>query len=172
MRIIFLDIDGVLNDHKRFSNGFYGIRQENVKHLNTLLGLFPDAKIVITSSWRYMINPQSMTLDGFSNLLLCNGVDCLDKEMDVVKGNFRGELVSRVISYTHLDETIGGRNGRGKQIKHWLFIKGYDKLVDKHVVLDDMMWDFDKYPDLKLVLTNPKIGLMPKDVDKAAGFLR
>ncbi len=160
MRIVFLDIDGVLNGHERFKNGYCGIRQENVKQLNALLEAVSSAEIVISSSWRYMIKEESMTIDGFSNLLLSHGVNCLTEA---------GK--SRIIGHTPFDESIGGRNGRGAQIKHWMFVKGYDKLRDKHVVLDDMMWDFEKHRDLNLVLTDPGLGLQSDQVTRAIQFL-
>src|SRR4051812_40049868 len=99
MKIVFLDLDGVLNGHERFENGYYGIRQENVAELNFLLKSVPTAKIVLISSWRYMLY-DSMTLDGFTNLLLSHGVNCLLRERD--KDEPR---LSKLIGATQFDET-------------------------------------------------------------------
>lgn len=45
MKVLFLDIDGVLNISNKFSKA-------SVKNLNLLLSSNPDLKIVISSSWR------------------------------------------------------------------------------------------------------------------------
>ena len=56
MRIIFLDIDGVLN-----SNAFFDTNPDNVEIDNTfverlvkLYNTYPDTKIVLSSYWRYL----------------------------------------------------------------------------------------------------------------------
>jgi hypothetical protein len=162
VKIIFLDIDGVLNGHVAFGNGYCGIRQENVAELNHLLQEVPDAKIVISSSWRYMM-PDSMNLDGFCNLLLSHGIDGYDTRLVDKKG----VRFNRIIGYTLHDEKLGGRNGRGKQILHWLVNNNFNPRFDRHVVLDDMMWDFEKHPQLDIILTDPGKGLQRQQVEIA-----
>lgn len=53
MKLLFLDIDGVMNDHRRWENKFAPIMQEHVVHLNTILAAVPTLKIVLSSAWRY-----------------------------------------------------------------------------------------------------------------------
>lgn len=53
MKLLFLDIDGVLNDHARYPNGYCPIREELVGHLNLILGAVPDLRLVLSSAWRY-----------------------------------------------------------------------------------------------------------------------
>lgn len=68
--ILFLDIDGVLNDHT--SNT---IDRTCVHVLNQIIAA-TDCKIVLCSAWRYMILHGAMTLKGFEHLLRshdCNG---------------------------------------------------------------------------------------------------
>lgn len=79
MRLIFLDIDGVLNDHSQLPSGYCGIRRESVEHLNHILDSVPDAKIMISSAWRYMILRGDMTVKGFEYLLLVHGVKCRNR---------------------------------------------------------------------------------------------
>ena len=53
MKVIFLDIDGVLNHHKteeRF-DGFLGIDASKIPFLKTLVGL-TNAVVVLSSTWR------------------------------------------------------------------------------------------------------------------------
>lgn len=72
VKYIFLDIDGVLNDHERHANGYTGLKKANVDAFNWLLKLVPDHKIIISSAWRYM----GVTPLQFEYLLLTHGVDC------------------------------------------------------------------------------------------------
>lgn len=167
MRIIFLDIDGVLNGHERFGNGYCGIRRENVDNLNLILEAVPAARLVISSSWRYMIQPKSMTLEGFTNLLLSHGVDLLIKKAS--QGDMLREPTyeSKLVGHTLGDEDVGGCNGRGQQIMHWLVTNSFNPRFDRHVVLDDMMWDFEKHPELNIILTDPGRGLQRQQVEIA-----
>jgi len=75
-RYIFLDIDGVLNDHISHANGYSGIKKECVDNLNAIIDAVPDVKIVISSAWRYMVLRKSMTILGFEHMLLICGVNC------------------------------------------------------------------------------------------------
>lgn len=165
MRVIFLDIDGVLNDMRQHGNGFFGTNKENVEVMNTLLSQFPDAKIVISSSWRYMIQEKSMTVDGFTNMLLSHGLDCLS--LNGSTSYKHGGYQSRVLGRTALDEEI---KGRGKQIKSYLECH---PSISNFVIFDDMLWDFEKYPHLmtQLILTDPATGVTPKQIEQAAKLL-
>lgn len=144
MRVIFLDIDGVLNGHERHSNGYCGIKPENVAVLNKLLDQLPDLKLVISSSWRYMI-PKAMTIKGFEYVLLIAGVDC----------------ENRVLGVTPKDEEVGGRSGRGKQIQDFRK-KSLPEHV-KYVVIDDLPFDFVKC-GLNFIQTDPDRGLQPEQI--------
>lgn len=113
--VIFLDIDGVLNDHRPHKSGYCGTTRRCVGYFNQILRQTP-AKIVVSSAWRYLILKGEMTIGGFSSMLLTHGVECHE----------------RVIGTTCLDEEI---EVRGLQIRHWLNENGGDR---RYVVLDDM----------------------------------
>lgn len=56
MKIIFLDVDGVLNccyTKKRTPNGFIGVEEENIARLRQIVDA-TGAKIVLVSSWKSM----------------------------------------------------------------------------------------------------------------------
>lgn len=142
MRVICLDVDGVLNSHERHENGYCGINPVNVKAFNQVLKAVPDLKIVISSSWRYMI-PEAMSLKGFEYMLLVCGVNCQ----------------GRVIGLTPRDEEILTRGG---QIAYWL---KQHKEVTKYIIVDDMDWDF-KELRLNYYKTDPATGLQEKDVNE------
>ena len=147
MRVIFLDIDGVLNGHERWANGYCGIRPQNVEVLNKILKLLPNVKLVISSAWRYMV-PQAMTLKGFEYLLIVSGLDC--------KG--------RVVGMTVKDEVL---KTRGAQIKEYI----QTHPITKYVAIDDMLYDFDKY-NIKYVLTDPAVGLTEKQIPAIISHLQ
>jgi hypothetical protein len=112
--LIFLDIDGVLNNHSYIGGDVEScvILADNVRVLNKII-LGADAEIVLSSAWRYMI-PKAMTLKGFEYLLRSHGVAAKD----------------RLIGYTRRDEKIATR---GYQIEDWLVKHDYRR----YVVIDD-----------------------------------
>lgn len=150
MRVIFLDIDGVLNDHRPHGNGYCGFKSECVSAFNQLLAAVPDAQIVVSSAWRYMIIGADMSRKGFEYLLLVGGVDC--------KGRVRG--------WTASDEQVKTRGG---QILEWL--KGCPG-CRSFVVIDDMPWDFAEKGIHHVVLTDASIGFTEHHARLAAVFLK
>lgn len=59
-KIVFLDMDGVLNCRRfRSSAKWNGIDPDRVKRLNTLIER-TQAEVVISSSWRYAHSPEKM----------------------------------------------------------------------------------------------------------------
>ena len=75
-RLVFLDIDGVLNDHTIMPNGFTTIQPDKVAHLNRILAAVPDLQIVVSSAWRYHVINGDMTVRGMEMLLRTHGIDC------------------------------------------------------------------------------------------------
>jgi hypothetical protein len=73
---IFLDIDGVLNNHQQYDNGYCGINQECVENFNLILSELNYCHIIISSAWRYLILNKNMTVKGFEQMLLTHGVNC------------------------------------------------------------------------------------------------
>lgn len=154
--IIFLDIDGVLNGHTRFPNGYCGTRWECVEQFNRILAE-TGADVVVSSAWRYLVLSGSMTLKGLENLLLSHGVDCLGK----------------VVGVTSSDEDIPDR---GLQVRHWMNEHGDGR---RCVVLDDGGERDGKWSDLGLrtcghpvVWTLSKVGLTRHLADEVIWLLR
>ena len=115
MRVLFLDIDGVLN-----AGGFDAVAESSsldaalVARLNDILAA-TGAKLVLSSSWRYLVLGGAMTVEGFEYLLRSHGV---------AKGS--------LIGHTRADEEIAGR---GAQILRWLEDHGP---VEAWAVVDDI----------------------------------
>ena len=154
MKVIFLDIDGVLN--KRFSkthapSGCNGIENALLKRLTKIIEE-TDARVVLSSTWKSEIdkNLRYMTGDGkyMLNKFKYEGkFHLFDKTPDASSCMMRG---------TEIDEWLSKRDD-----------------IESFVILDDV--DFDDfsiygYGD-KLVLTDPKIGLTDADVALAIEIL-
>ena len=109
--IIFLDIDGVLNDHGRVIDYHCGIQFDKVERLNIITSTI-GADLVISTAWRYLILGGAMTVDGFGYLLKTHGV------------------FGNVIGNTCSDEMISGRSNQ---------ITAYIKRLNtKYLVIDDL----------------------------------
>lgn len=119
MRILFLDVDGILNRHIAYpQNGYCGIEPECLAQFNRIIEAVPDLGVVLSSAWRYQVLGRATTLLGFNYLLLTHGVD---KRLQLV-------------GCTPSDEDI---RGRGRQIEAWLqeYSSFYD--VTQYAILDD-----------------------------------
>lgn len=155
MKIIFLDIDGVLNNqnwarvlHNLYGgNGYGGMFRTNnpkwndvkwdwynVANLKHLLGR-TRAKIVISSSWR-----RFHTLDQFKIMFQLYGLP-----------------PKTIIGETTIKTAPGSI--RGDQINH--YIANTDKDITNYIILDD---NSDFYPGQNLIQIDMKYGLTKKDM--------
>lgn len=160
MKFIFLDIDGVLNNHTKTVTGYGRIQSEPVEHLNDLLKYIPDAQLVITSAWRYIVHRKDMTLKGFEYLLLINGILCENRVHGVTLPDPDAEI-------SHLDKngwTVRGLTWRTNQIKQYLVDWN---CVNPWVCFDDL--PLQGLPNF--VQINPEHGIQGYDVIKAIEIL-
>jgi hypothetical protein len=150
MKIIFLDIDGPLNMHifDRVA-GCCGIERKCVRELNRIIKA-TDAKIVLSSAWRYMIHGGAMTSSGFEYMLRTHGA-CTDL---------------KIIGLTCRDEEL---KTRGLQIQNWIDRHRHLK-IKKYVVIDDDAFDIAhcRHP---LVKVGSKIGLTRWKANQAIAIL-
>lgn len=131
-RIIFLDIDGALNTHDYCPEAQSGsLHRDKVNRLNHALRV-TDAKIVVSSAWRYLVHRGNMKLAGLEWLLRSHGV-----------------IANRLIGITrkdtmqtweplHHDNTkpaLPIPNERGQQITDWLAVNHRNP---SYVVVDDL----------------------------------
>jgi len=118
MKIIFLDIDGVLNvyshDHDRFGSQFHAHLVDNLRNIIDSTG----AKIVISSTWRF---------DGLDRM----------KEMWDVRG-LPGEVIDITVDCNDLVNSgmfeFYEQVERGHEIQHWL---DNHSGIESYVILDD-----------------------------------
>ncbi len=146
MKVIFLDVDGVLNSDeyikRTIKSNIQGIEKhvdvEKIKLLRQAI-VQTNAKVVLTSSWRLTKMAQ--------------------------------ELIKLLITYgIYADSTPYIRNERGLEIKQWL---ADNQNVEDFVILDDEIFEsYDEGLMKKLVKIsngnghNFGEGLLPKDIDE------
>jgi len=141
--VLFLDIDGVLNNYwmERDLGHCFRYDSTNVDALNNLLRRHGSLCIVISSTWRLYFS-----LENFPHLLSVGGVD-----YDLI----------RIIGMTPTGKIAP--QFRGDEILSWLKHTNYP--VRQFVVVDDLPIS---NPGLlpNFVKTDPEVGLTLKDVDR------
>jgi len=169
MKVLFLDMDGVLNSQEWFEKNHaariafkntHGMGASDVQFIHPLGHIDPDAvarlncicdavdfKIVLSSSWRIIIS-----LD--------------DLRIALTHKGFRH--VDRLIDVTPSLPLKSDENRRGMEIKAWL---DQHPDVTQYVVLDDDSFDIVKIHPHNFVHTNWKIGLTGLDVVHAISVL-
>lgn len=167
MKVLFLDLDGCLNQHEPLDPEVMcgRIHADKVALLNHVLRT-TGANIVLSSAWRYFIHRGEMDLSGLDWLMRSHGI-----------------MQNRVISITRPDtmerpkyngdpETWPVSNERGQQITDWLAVSlgmtGF--AVDRYAVLDDLDLGISAagHP---LVLVDGKVGLTPAAADRLIDLL-
>jgi hypothetical protein len=157
MQLLFFDVDGVLNRHKRRRNGYCGLEPACVSNLCRILAACPEVQLVISSAWRYAVTGGSMNCRGFEYLMMTYGAP------------YR-QLHQRIHGHTVTDEAMAMQLGlmeEGAELDYlWLKENGCELRVEQidayaaaagctsYVVLDDL-----ELPLPQLVLTDPAVGL-------------
>lgn len=96
--LLFLDIDGVLNNHtfNEISKS-YTLKQDCIRYLNHIIHEL-NPIVCLSSAWRYMILKEAMTTQGFKYLLQTHGVTAKlnlvgQCGLDVSEGHERGKII-------------------------------------------------------------------------------
>jgi hypothetical protein len=156
MRIIFLDIDGVLNSWA----SCYKITTEKLQLLNSLIEQ-TGAKIVISSSWRIGSKDVKDFIEkNFkkSNFRLDNFKDVTNREC--IENIFYNDNI------IGLTDTFGP--SRGDEIKRWLDI--YCDDVESYVIFDDETNMLDEQLE-HLVQTDTYYGITDREIHLATLIL-
>lgn len=142
MKVLFLDIDGVLNLYPNPSRSGLFDKQTCI-NLEFVLNRVPDLKIVISSSWR------TYGLEVMRDFLSSNGID-----------------PRRIIDVTGHEQSTDNKDHRGFQVECWL---KRNPSVKKFVILDD---ESDFVPlKHKLVKTDKYAGLTQLAAEKVLDLL-
>lgn len=153
MKVIFLDIDGVLNSAQsfiaahaagmsRFTTNYAGWDKDSVARLGAII-LQTGAKVVVSSTWRLFL------MDS-----LKSGIDTLLPDIG------SSVIVGKTPHNGFADKT------RGSEIAEWLA----NNPVDQYVIIDD---DSDLLPSQidNFVQTSWKTGLQDEHMHKAIAIL-
>lgn len=121
MKVIFLDIDGVLNwvGSKDRICGFVGLDPTRIERFNRIIEAHPDAKIVVSSTWRHSRMPGVYEdFDGLKVLLKERGL--------------KGEIIDLTVKDYRLCS-------RGSEIRQWVddWEKDHPGEILNYVILDD-----------------------------------
>lgn len=174
MKVIFLDIDGVLNTDVgrriRREKGL-AIRDQYeelfddkaVENLKYLLGNVPDALLVIESSWKTGIGDISRLREMWQYRNMPGEIHSVTEDLKAFP-----ELESLDLSNFDNFMKVQGK-GKGYGIKKWLDQHAPEDC--KYVIIDDV---FDFLPEQKphMVCTDPRIGLTKEDADAAINLLK
>jgi hypothetical protein len=155
MKIIFLDIDGVLNSHST-QGGEHGYRLDSAAalRLNTLARQ-TGARIVVTSDWRRYYGLQRCT-----EILCAHGVS-----VEIIDATPNLEKRAAVEDDDDFEPTEYFQRLRRSEIESW--IEAHE--VHGFVVLDDLaVFDRD-HPNM--VQTDAELGLTEEDALRAATIL-
>jgi len=142
MKVVFLDVDGVLNTEETFERNYQEylvtnvrkepIDEERIKYLKDII-VATGAKIVLSSSWRLHCEFEGRTIVS-SEPHMKYLIDLLSKY---------GLMLYDITGYD--------RDGnRGNEIMEWLAREE----VDNFIVLDDSVQDLEQFVDKELIKTN------------------
>lgn len=173
MKLIFLDIDGVGNNHEWNPVSLSStLRRENVEQLNRIIRE-TGAKIVLISAWRYIINGGDMTLKGFGYMLRTHHVTA---QAEIIGVTSPDEICSHCCNYKHHDAPCGRCNkntSRADQVNRWLRDNTAYSQTDTNndfVVIDDLDIGFTA-TGMPFVQPDKDTGLTAADADRAIGIL-
>ena len=126
MKVIFLDIDGVLNEEKSRSRccGYKGIDDKKVEHLAKIVKV-TGVEIVLISTWKDDWRKTDKTHQGMM-------ANYLDKKL-------KKQGLSVLDKTESVDKASGFHLSRGEGILQYFATH----MVEKYVILDDYQFDYD-----------------------------
>jgi hypothetical protein len=164
MKVLFLDIDGVMNSHEKHTNGYTGMSADCVTRLNFIL-YETDARIVVSSAWRFLVLSGSMKVEGLENLFLTHGINCYEKVIGITGMSI------------YDPETKVESPSRGELIKQWLGehkdldIKSFAVVDDGNSTSGDDFGITEAVGEERFVQTDSVIGLTDHDAMRVIRIL-
>ncbi len=160
MKIIFLDVDGVLNCEycKVKIDGYNFVMDDKIDLLKQLVDC-TGAEIVLSSTWRFgwFYMDSSGAKDSFQQREIRHFIALRDKLQE-----FELELLDRT--------PVSVEDDRGKEIDEWLR-KWEGEPVESFVILDDLNGKYLRPHAGRLVRTSITKGLLQKHVELAVKIL-
>lgn len=168
MRVIFLDIDGVLNGDKSLMLDD-ALDDDLILKLKTLVNK-TGAKIILSSSWKFCFNPLRILMKNLSKYdLYLSGMTQNGVSVEWLKS----QGYTPTTKYLDTREDIDGNEyevttDRGAEIYKWL---SDNPDVESFVIFDDEAFDIIRYFPNNFIKTNPRIGLTEENVEQAEKIL-
>ena len=155
MKVIFLDVDGVLNDNhttdrffsEKEQRKYIGIDTDKVERLNKIV-LATKAKIVLSSSWRKH----------------SNFVDYLNSKLKEVDPLLPDKIID--VTPVHFSHCL-----RASEIEEYLDMRAKKLKITKFIILDDMQYDDLERFGESFFLTGWDKGLSEEIMSKCISFL-
>lgn len=154
MKVIFLDIDGVLNNYQTMAltpDGYTGINNGLLKRLSMIVKE-TNARIVLSSTWK-------SDWDKDENLCSNDGKYMVKKFKQL-----------NLLIFDKIEDINDSLSMRGASIMKYL--ENHPE-VEEWVVIDDDEFDFAKYPNImdRFVHTDHEKGLTDENVNQAISLL-
>ena len=169
MRVVFLDVDGVINSYpyRKANRAWYardapeallriaeiGIDSALVERLNRVVDAYDDVVFVLSSAWR-----------------ITTAID--DMQIMLEHRGFRGRLIDATPTCAQMSAVEKMPRGRGDEIDYWLRVRAprANLPIYAFAILDDRA---DMEPHMHaLVQTDDDRGLTDEDVERVIALLR
>ena len=164
MKVIFLDVDGVLNSARTVMSD-ESLETDLIQNLAAIVKL-TNAKIILTSTWRLSPNALRELMD----FLMCYDLSisgCTQEGVDM--RNFENTRFENVVPTKKYTRAGTYTYDRGAEIAIWML--QYELRVEKFVILDDEDEDIKNWFPNELVKTDFMKGLTEDDAVKAITML-
>ncbi len=179
MKVIFLDIDGVMNDEDTIMKIIHEhpeVHNEDdpsIEHLNVLKEIVDatGADIVLSSAWRIGLNPTARVMDALAKVgLYLRSVTPDGVPADVIrKKGFKPSERYMQKSWITDGPATEITTDRGAEICYWL---SKHPEYDSFVIIDDEEFDIKQYYPGHLIKTDPRKGLLKKHIAQAIKILQ
>lgn len=168
-KVIFLDVDGVLNSDRTLYEDI-SLEDDLILNLKEIVNK-TKAKIILSSSWRLSTDAIAMLMNKLDKFgLVISGMTCDGVDLDWLE-KYEFDTTKKYLD-TKFDwdenRQIKITRDRGAEIFKWL----HDHDDCAYVILDDEIEDIKPYfSESVIVKTSYKIGLTKEDVKKAIQIL-
>jgi hypothetical protein len=154
MKVIFLDIDGVVNcsTTKERIHGLIGVEQQKIALVKQIVHA-TGAKLVLSSTWR---------IGWFYEDTSTHNTDV--EEWHYLCDEFHKQGLE-FLDHTPLHKD----RHRGREIQEWL--DNCNEEIEAYVVIDDDMWDIRELHKHHMVKTSYGYGLLPVGAEMAIQIL-
>ena len=154
MKILFLDVDGVITHQHYINKDLENIDKEKVELVAEIVKA-TGAKIVLTSSWKEGYNKQTGEKKWYYRIL------------EATLAEF-GLSIYDTTNYIRFEDVGLWRRERPLEIIDWAI----DKTIDNYVILDDDDWEYGRFNmGNHWVITSSEFGINSIDVRTAIEIL-